>query len=59
MTIDAGDVLELVVGSARLTMKKDGTIELRGGNITIVGAGKVTVKEAGDIGVRGNKIAGN
>jgi type VI secretion system secreted protein VgrG len=57
--LEAGDEITLKTGSASLTMKKDGTIELKGKDITIVGSGKIGVKASGDLGLKGSKITNN
>jgi type VI secretion system secreted protein VgrG len=46
LRIEAGDSIELVVGSAKLIMKKDGSIILSGHDITINGSGTVNVKSS-------------
>jgi type VI secretion system secreted protein VgrG len=43
-TLDAGDEVRITTGSASLTMKKDGTIELKGTKITIEGSEKIEAK---------------
>jgi uncharacterized protein involved in type VI secretion and phage assembly len=53
---DDDPVVSLVVGDASLTMKKDGTIELKGKDITLDGSGKVTVKAASDLTLKGAKV---
>ncbi len=57
--LEAGDEITLKTGDASLTMKKDGTIQLKGKNITIIGSGKVGVKASSDLVLKGSKIAGN
>ncbi len=56
---DAGDSLTLRVGNASVTMKKDGTIVLKGNDITIDGSGMVKVKGAKDVVIKGSKILQN
>jgi len=55
----AGDEITLTTGDASLTMKKDGTIQIKGKDITIVGSGKIGVKASGDLVLKGSKIAEN
>ena len=55
----AADSLTLVCGSASLTLRKDGTIVLKGIDITIEGAGKVDVKSPNAIVLKGNKLRDN
>jgi len=40
-------------------MKKDGTIIIKGKDITVEGSGKVNVKASSDLVLKGSKIAGN
>ncbi|WP_232540155.1 type VI secretion system Vgr family protein [Azohydromonas aeria] len=59
LVIDAGDAVTITTGSASLSMKKDGTIVLKGKDITIEGSGKINVKASGDVIVKGSKILQN
>lgn len=58
LTITARDRLTLISGDSRLEMKKDGTIELSGREITIKGA-KVAVKGSLEATIKGSKIKEN
>jgi type VI secretion system secreted protein VgrG len=49
----------LKTGDASITMKKDGTIQIKGKDITIMGSGKINVKADGDVVVKGSKITQN
>jgi type VI secretion system secreted protein VgrG len=40
-------------------LKKDGTITIKGKNVTVEGSGKITVKASGDLVLKGSKIAQN
>ena len=40
-------------------MKKDGTITIKGKDITIQGSGKVNVKASSDVVIKGSKVAAN
>ena len=42
--VDAGDSITIKTGDASITMKKDGTIAIKGKDITIEGSGKINVK---------------
>lgn len=55
----AGDEIVLKAGDASITLKKDGTIQIKGKDITISGSGKVGVKASSDLTLKGSKIAGN
>ena len=59
LVIDAGDSITIKTGSASITMKKDGTIAIKGKDITIDGSGKINVKAGGDIVMKGSKILQN
>ena len=59
LTIDAGDQIALKTGSASITMKKDGSIVIKGKDITIEGSGKINVKASSDITMKGSKIKQN
>ena len=59
LTIDAGDSVTIKTGSASITMKKDGTIVIKGKDITIEGSGKINVKASSDVVVKGSKILQN
>lgn len=59
LVIDAGDSVTIKAGSASITMKKDGTITIKGKDITVDGSGKINVKAGGDIVMKGSKILQN
>ncbi|MFM9971955.1 MAG: type VI secretion system Vgr family protein [Burkholderiales bacterium] len=59
LLIDAGDSVTIKTGSASITMKKDGTITIKGKDITIDGSGKINVKAGGNIVMKGSKILQN
>jgi len=59
LIIDAGDQVVIKTGSASLTMKKDGTITLKGKDITLDASGKINIKASGDVIVKGSKVAQN
>jgi type VI secretion system secreted protein VgrG len=59
LVIDAGDSVTIKTGSASISMKKDGTIVIKGKDITVDGSGKINVKAGGDIVMKGSKIAQN
>lgn len=56
-----GNQNEIVLraGDASITLKKDGTIVIKGNNITIESSGKTTVKAGGDLVMKGSKILQN
>lgn len=57
--IEAGDQITIKTGSASITLKKDGTIQLKGKDITVSGSGKIGIKASGNVVVKGSKIAEN
>jgi type VI secretion system secreted protein VgrG len=57
--VDAGDSVTIKTGSASITMKKDGTITIKGKDITVEGSGKINVKASSDIVMKGSKILQN
>jgi type VI secretion system secreted protein VgrG len=57
--VNAGESVEIKTGDASIFMKKDGTITIKGKDITIKGSGKIFVKADGDITVKGSKILQN
>ena len=59
LVIVAGDSISLTTGSASITMKKDGTITIKGKNITVEGSGKINVKASSDVVIKGSKILQN
>lgn len=59
LVIDAGDSVTIKTGKASITMKKDGTIQIQGKDITIKGSGKINVKASSNIVMKGQKILQN
>jgi type VI secretion system secreted protein VgrG len=57
--LEAADEITLKTGEASITMKKDGTIQIKGKDITITGGGKIGIKASGDVVLKGSKIAQN
>ena len=58
-TVDAGDSVVIKTGDASITMKKDGTILIKGKDIAIQGSGKISVKADSDVVVKGSKVGLN
>ena len=56
LVIDAGDSVTIKTGSASITMKKDGTITIKGKDITVDGSGKINIKAGGEIVIKGSKV---
>ncbi|MDY0743284.1 type VI secretion system tip protein TssI/VgrG [Paucibacter sp. R3-3] len=59
LVIDAGESVTIKTGSASISMKKDGTITIKGKDITIDGSGKINVKASSDIVMKGPKVGIN
>ncbi len=59
LVIEAADSISIKTGDASITMKKDGTITIKGKDITLQGSGKVNVKADSDIVMKGSKILQN
>ena len=58
ITTDANSI-NLKVGEASISMKKDGTIHIKGKDITIEGWGKVTAKAGTDLVLKGSRVQEN
>lgn len=58
-TLEAKDSITLKCGSAEIIMKKDGTINLKGKDISIDASGKISGKASSDIKFKGSKIHQN
>ena len=59
LMVSAKEQLVLRCGKASITMKKDGTIVIKGKDITVEGSGKINVKASGNIVMKGSKILQN
>ncbi len=57
--VSAADELVLQCGSAKIILKKDGTIEIEGKDIAVKGSGKIVVDATGDLNLKGSKINQN
>jgi hypothetical protein len=57
--VDGRDAVHIKVGDARISLKRNGDVTIRGGRILIEGHGKVTVKSAADLELKGSKISEN
>ena len=57
--LEAADQVTIKTGSASIIMKKDGTITIKGKDITLDGSGKITVKASGDVAIKGSKVSQN
>lgn len=59
LVVDAGDELLIQCGSAKIMMKKDGTIGIEGKDISVKGSGKISIKASSDITMKGSTITEN
>jgi type VI secretion system secreted protein VgrG len=59
LTVDAGEEIVLQTGSASITLKKDGTITIKGSDITLDGSGNINVKAGGNVTMKGSKVSQN
>jgi type VI secretion system secreted protein VgrG len=59
IAINAGDEILIQTGAAQILMKKDGTIAIKGKDISITGTGKIQIKASKDMILKAQKIAQN
>jgi len=59
LLIDVGDQITIQTGQSSIIMKKDGTIQIKGKDISITGSGKINIKASSDLVLKGSKIAEN
>jgi type VI secretion system secreted protein VgrG len=59
LVFDAGDEVVIKTGDASITMKKDGTIILKGKDVSITASGKINAKASGDVIIKGSKVSTN
>jgi type VI secretion system secreted protein VgrG len=57
--VTADESVSITTGDASITMKKDGSIVIKGKDISIEGSGKINIKASSDIVLKGSKIAHN
>jgi type VI secretion system secreted protein VgrG len=57
--LSAKESISLSCGSASIVLKKDGTITLKGKDITLNGSGKINVKASGDVVLKGSSVKNN
>lgn len=57
--VESGQQLGLGCRDASLAMKKDGTVSLKGKDVTIQASGKLNAKASSDVVIRGSKIVQN
>jgi type VI secretion system secreted protein VgrG len=59
LTLEAGEQIILRTGDASLTLKKDGTIQIAGKDVTHIASGEMSVKADKNITMKGQKIMQN
>jgi type VI secretion system secreted protein VgrG len=59
LAIEAGDEVLIKTGEASIHMKKDGTIQIKGKDITVQGSGEINQKASKNITMKGQKILQN
>ncbi|WDE07787.1 type VI secretion system tip protein VgrG [Thalassomonas viridans] len=59
IAISVGDEVTVITGDAKISMKKNGDITVKGKNITLDASGKVNIKAGGNIIIKGAKITQN
>jgi type VI secretion system secreted protein VgrG len=59
LIISAGDEIQIKTGSASITMKKNGTITIKGKDVNISGSGKINIKASSDVTIKGSQIKQN
>ncbi|RYY67503.1 MAG: hypothetical protein EOO13_14480 [Chitinophagaceae bacterium] len=59
MLVEASDEIVIRSGKSSITMKKDGSIIIRGTDIQIEGSDNIVVKGSGDVLLKGRKMKGN
>ncbi|AET93673.1 hypothetical protein BYI23_D001630 (plasmid) [Burkholderia sp. YI23] len=59
LIIEAAESVVIKTGDASILMKKDGTIQIKGKNVSIVASGKINAKADSEIAMTGSKILQN
>lgn len=59
LLIDAGDEVLIKTGQASISMKKNGTIVIKGKDITLQASGKINGKASGKVTIKGSQTAVN
>ena len=57
--VAAADELVLECGSAKIILKSDGKITIKGSDLTLDGSGKIVVDATSDLNLKGSKINQN
>lgn len=59
LAIEAGDEIVIKTGKSSITMKKDGTIQIEGKDITVKGSGEINAKASKDVVIKGKNVLQN
>jgi type VI secretion system secreted protein VgrG len=59
LAMDAAEEIIIKTGDASITMQKDGTITIKGKDITLDGSGDINIKASGNVTIKGSKISQN
>lgn len=59
LVVKAADSILLDTGSAELDLKKDGSVDLKGKDVTIKASGKINATASSDVVIKGSKIKQN
>jgi type VI secretion system secreted protein VgrG len=59
LTVTAGDQILIKTGQASITLKKDGTILIKGKDIKVQGSGKIDVKASAALTMKGSQVKQN
>jgi type VI secretion system secreted protein VgrG len=57
IALNAGDEIDFKCGKSSLTVKKDGTIALKGKDITFVASGQINANASSNVTIKGSKVA--
>jgi len=58
-SLTAGDKIELITGKSSITMTEDGTIVIKGVDISVIGSGEINIKAKQNVVIKGKKILEN
>jgi type VI secretion system secreted protein VgrG len=59
LIFEAGEGIVMKTGDASITMTKDGTIVLKGKDVSITASGKINATVSSDVVIKGSKVSGN
>jgi type VI secretion system secreted protein VgrG len=59
LSMVAGDVIQLKAGKSSIVLEKNGTITIKGKDITLSGSGKINIKASSDVTIKGSKVKEN